>query len=75
MRNGQLTPNIWVRLPQSDLDNLDYIASELPGNRSDHARQAIKEYIHRVLPSLRTARHVADIAELNQSDITLRETA
>ena len=54
MKKNHLTPNIWVRLPQSELDNLDYIASHMPGNRSDHARQAIKEYTARIIPTLRT---------------------
>lgn len=67
--NNHLQPNIWVRLTEQQLADLDYIASELPGRRSDHARQAIKEYNARVLATLRTA-------QSNQpADITLRETA
>jgi len=50
--NNQLQPNIWVRLTEEQLADLDYIAKVLPGTRSEHARQAIKEYNARILPTL-----------------------
>ncbi len=71
--NNHLMPNIWVRLTEQQLKDLDYIASELPGARSDHARQAIKEYNARMLPIVRAGLVPAPSAQT--TDITLRETA
>ncbi len=75
--NNHLMPNIWVRLTEQQLKDLDYIATELPGRRSDHARQAIKEYNARTLATLRTLAHppVADPAATDPAgeDVVLRE--
>lgn len=46
------TPGIWVRLTQQQKDDMTLIAKWLPGNISDHARQAISEYTERTLPRL-----------------------
>ncbi len=48
------TPGIWVRLTQQQKADMTLIAKHLPGNISDHGRQAISEYCDRVIPTLRT---------------------
>lgn len=42
---------VYVRIPEDLLDVLDHLIQDIPGNRSDHIRQAVREYVDR----LRTA--------------------
>ncbi len=58
----------YVRLNPDLRSDLDAITADLPGNQSDHIRQAIKEYAARILPTLPTT-------TAHTADITLREPA
>ena len=46
------TSNIWVRLDENDYDALQHIVKNLPGSRAAHGRQAIKEYLERMIPKI-----------------------
>lgn len=68
----------FIRLEPSDKQGLDTIVAALPGNQSDHIRQAVREYNARILPTLAHLPSVvpaaADPAEKNVVfDVPLRE--
>ena len=63
----------FTRLEPQDKAKLDSIVEALPGNQSDHIRQAIREYTARILPTLAPP-PVADPAAADPAgEITLRE--
>lgn len=64
------TYTAYARMTADDKAALDAIVEALPGNQSDHIRQAIRDYCQRMAPIL-AGLHPGDHAQT----ITLREPA
>ncbi len=55
MPNTNKTYIAYFRLTPYEKEALQTIVKSLPGNQSEHIRQAVKEYCDRVLPTLKVS--------------------